>query len=611
MVFWRSKASKVMAKLNVKKIHRHITISIRMLSVAWQLRPKIIVFYFFGALLEIGSSLLTIFASARIAGILARFITTGNPEDIWLWLGIDIAAAVCVGLGFVIMKFCSNILYLEFGRWATVEFQGALCRIDFPLFYDENTRNKINKVQQGYTWQLSNLIQSNLDLMYGVLRFGAIAIVVSQIVWWVVPLIALFLVPSVIAEAKRAQSQWFVWDSKGDERHIFWGLDWIMRQPKGQMELRSTQARNFVINKIDTMLEKFYAEQEQQLRKTEKVVVGTKIIETVGAAIGSIYLLKQVLSRVISLDRYFFLSGALLRVGGALNAVFGTLAFLQEKLIFADSFFELTDLQPKQIDNKNAVDISRAKNVTIVFENVSFTYPDQEQSVFDNLNLEIKGGEHVALVGENGAGKSTLIKLLMRFYQPDSGRILVNGIDLNDIAIESWYSQIATLFQDFNQYPLPIHENVEIGRSSKPADKKLLQKAAEFAGVDQLVAKYKHGWNTVLDPSFEKGVEPSGGQWQRIALARAFYRNASLMVLDEPTSAIDARAEYQIFNSIFEHYQHKTALIVSHRFSTVRRANRIIVIDKGKILEQGSHQELMKKNGIYHDLFSKQAEGYK
>ncbi len=600
-----------MAKLNVQKIRRHVSISFRMYKIAMRLRPKIVILYFVGAAMEIGSSILTLYASAQIAGILASFITTNNAENIWFWLFVDIVSAIGIGLGFVIMKYCNNILYIEFGHWSTIQFQSTLCRIDMPGFYDEETRNKINKVQQGYTWQISNLIQSNLDLSYGILRFLALTLVVSQIVWWIVPLIALFLVPSLIAEAKKAQAQWFVWDSKGDERHVFWGLDWILRQPKGQLELRSTQASEFVIDKIDKMLGTFYAEQERKIKDSQGAVVVTKITETIGAAAGSVYLLSQVLSRTIPLDRYFFLSGALLRIGGALNSVFGTLAFLQEKLIFADSFFELVDYVPGNTDKQGALSVQKPTKLHIVFDNVSFAYPEADEPVFKNLNLEIKAGEHLAIVGENGAGKSTLIKLLMRFYRPDSGRILINGTDLNDIAIESWYSQLATLFQDFNQYPLPINENIQIGRSSKKADKHLLQQAAEFAGVDKLVAKYKHGWDTVLDPSFEKGVEPSGGQWQRIALARAFYRNANIMILDEPTSAIDANAEYHIFNSIFEHYKNKTAIIVSHRFSTVRRANRIIVIDKGRILEQGTHQELMKQSGVYHDLFSKQAEGYK
>jgi ATP-binding cassette subfamily B protein len=199
----------------------------------------------------------------------------------------------------------------------------------------------------------------------------------------------------------------------------------------------------------------------------------------------------------------------------------------------------------------------------------------------------------------------------MRYYRPTAGRILINGTDLQDVAIDSWYDQLATLFQDFNMYPFPIDENITIGRSAKKADFELLKQAADFGDVTSIVKGYKHGWETVLDASFKKGVEPSGGQWQRVALARAFYRQANLIVLDEPTSAIDALAEYNIFNSIFEHYKNKSAIIVSHRFSTVRRADRIIVLSDGKIVEEGNHKSLMGQKGIYYALFSKQAEGYK
>ena len=600
-----------MAKLNFKKIRQHTKNSLNMFKIAIELRPTFVAVYFLGAIVEIGATILTIYASAQIASILANFITTGAAENIWYWVAVDIAAGAGIGLGFVLMNYAGNILYFEFAKWSTNRFQTTLCNIDLPLFYDESARNKINKVQQGYTWQMAELSMITMTLAYSFLRFIALTLVVSQIVWWIVPLIAIFLLPSVVAEAKKAQAQWFVWDSKGDERHVFWGLDWILRQPKGQMELRTSQAKDAVIEKIDKMLEIFYAEQENKIKQAQPQLFATKILETLGAAIGSIYLLRQVLSKAISLDRYFFLSGALLRIGGALNGLFGTLARLQEKLVFAESFFELIEYEPLNKDIPGAKDLKDSKDLHIVFEDVTFSYPGNDEKVFENLNLEIKPGEHVALVGENGAGKSTLIKLLMRFYKPDSGRILINGTDLNDIKIESWYSQLASLFQDFNSYPLPIDENIYIGRSNKRPDKSLLNKAAEFAGVDKLVKKYKHGWDTVLDASFEKGVEPSGGQWQRIALARAFYRNANVMILDEPTSAIDANAEYHIFNSIFEHYKEKSAIIVSHRFSTVRRANRIVVLDKGKIVEQGSHQKLLKNKAMYYDLFTKQAEGYK
>ncbi|MGB4758622.1 MAG: ABC transporter ATP-binding protein [Candidatus Saccharimonadales bacterium] len=594
-------------KLNLQKSK----LLLRVLGQAWRIRPWAVAGFFVGAIAEICAFLLTIFASAQIAGLLARY-TSGSPtSEIWFWLWVDIAAAAVLGLSFWLMSWTKQLVYYRMTSWATNEFQQILCRIDIQDFYDEKTRNQLNKVESGYTWKISNVTQATMDLVYAILRFIVTAIVVAQINWWLIPLIILFLIPTLLVENRMAKVTWFVWDSKGDTRQVFWGLTWIMRQAKSQMELRSTQARAYVTAKIDAMMSDFYHTQERESARLNRYLVPSKVLEVAGTAVGSVLLLKQFLGGAISLERYFFLSGALLRIGGALNTIFGTLGRIYDDLFFVEDFFALLDRQPSIVDKPGAAKLDGTKPPSIEFQNITFTYPGQTKPVFKDLSFTIASGEHVALVGENGAGKSTLIKLLLRFYLPDSGQILIDGKNLQDIEIESWYSQLATLFQDFNSYPFPVRENIEVGRPQFAGDKKRLQSAAKFSNVDTLVKQYKHGWDTVLDNSFEKGVEPSGGQWQRVALARAFYRDANVLILDEPTAAIDAKAEYDIFNNIFAHYGGKTALIVSHRFSTVRRADTIMVVDNGRIIERGSHQELMKQKGLYHELFTKQAEGYR
>lgn len=586
-----------------------LRVSMRTLKLSWRLRPKTLILYLLGSCVEIGGFILSLFATARIGGLLAAYLTSNDTSGIWFWLFVDIAGTLAISFGFLMMAQARRFMYFSFVRWSTMEFHKTLCRIDLGDYFDEERRNMVNKAGQGYTWQMSELAGENLDLIYAIMRFIAITIVVSQITWWIIPLIALFLLPTLAAESRLASMQWFVWDEKGDQRHVFWGLDYLIKQARGQMELRSTQARQYVLRKLGRMNEDFYGKQELYSKQATRALIPTKILEVVGTSVGAVILLRQFLARSISLERYLFLSGALLRIGGALNNIFSTLSRMQEKLLFADNYYRLIDLQPEVIDPDNAVAVKNAVP-EIEFKEVSFAYPGQDKPVFSDLNFTIKPGEHVALVGENGAGKSTLIKLLLRFYQPSSGRILINGVDLKDISIESWYRQIATLFQQFNTYPFSIEENITVGNSQIKPSQKLLHEAADFSGVTELIDDYPHSWDTVLDSSFEKGIEPSGGQWQRVALARAFYRKANVIILDEPTSAIDAKAEYTIFNNIFNHYQQTSALIVSHRFSTVRRADRIVVLDHGKVVEQGSHKELMKKRGHYHDLFTKQAEGY-
>lgn len=581
------------------------------LAITYKVRPLSVFLHIFGGILETAASIVTIYASAKLVSLLAQFIANGSTEGIWLWLWIDIAAAAITGFGFWLMHFSERLLYFSMNKWTVQAVAGAFGRLDIPGFYDEEMRNKINKVDGGYQWQIPNLSITLLQLIYGLVRFATIAVVVAQIGWWLIVVIALFLIPSLISSSHIANISWLIWDYKGDNRHIFTGITRMLSNAQYQMEIRSMQTGNFLLKRVNGVNNSFYTEQENAYKRASRTNLGAKLLEVGGVAIGSIYLLKQFLGGGIGLDRYFFLSGALLRVGGALNAIFGTLSQLQEPLQFSKSFLEVIKIQPAITDKPDAITLSAKTPPAIEFKNVTFTYPGQTQPVFKNLSFAIASGEHIALVGENGAGKSTLIKLLMRFYEPDSGEIIINGNNLSDVKIESWYSQLATLFQNFNRYPLPIDENIYIARPEKKGDQKRLAEAAEFGGVDKIIRDYDHGLKTVLDASFKKGVEPSGGQWQRVALARAFFRQANILILDEPTAAIDAKAEYEIFNNIFEHYQHKTAIIVSHRFSTVRRANTILVIEHGKIIEKGSHADLMKIGGVYFDLFTKQAEGYK
>jgi ATP-binding cassette subfamily B protein len=603
---------RAMKKINTEMtIQRRQKIFIRMMREAWQLRPLAVLLFITGAVIEAGGSISAIYTGARLSALLAEFAVTGTSEEIWLWFWLTIVASIITGLGFLMMAYAKRILYYSFVRWSINGFLSNLAKIEFAEFYNDETRNLINKVGGSYSWQIANLSDINLDLIYGIVRFIAITAVVSQIAWWVAPIIAIFLVPTLLTDAKISKLQWFVWDQKGDERHVFWGLEYILRQAKGQMELRSLQAENYILGRIDSMNNAFYGKQEEEYRKARTPLIIAQILEGIGPAIAGIVVLKQFLTKTISLERYFFITGALVRIAGAINSIFGTLTRMQEPIILADNYLKLLEQTPKVTDPKSAKKLVSKDTPSIVFEDLSFTYPGQDTPVFNNLNLAIKSGEHIALVGENGAGKSTLIKLLLRFYKPTSGKILINGVDLQELSIESWYDQIATLFQDFNQYPLTVAENISIGRSSKKTNQKLLEQAGDFGGISPIVKNYKHGWETVLDSSFKKGTEPSGGQWQRVAISRAFYRQANILILDEPTSAIDAKAEYEIFNNIFNHYKNKSALIVSHRFSTVRRADRIVVLDQGKIVEQGSHQMLMKKSGLYHDLFTKQAAGYK
>ncbi len=247
----------------------------------------------------------------------------------------------------------------------------------------------------------------------------------------------------------------------------------------------------------------------------------------------------------------------------------------------------------------------------VLFRNVCFKYPNSEKTVINNINLHIKPGEKVAIVGANGAGKTTLVKLLTRFYQTTSGEVLVNGMNVNDIKISTLYKNTGVLFQDYNNYPqLTVKENIYIGRSDEPIDEIAIRLAAQHADALNFIEEYPNKFDQILSEKYKGGIRPSTGQWQKLAIARFFYRNAPLVIFDEPTASIDAVSEYNIFNRIYEFFENKTVIIISHRFSTVRNADRIVVMDKGIIIEEGTHEYLMSINGKYAEAFILQAKGY-
>jgi ATP-binding cassette subfamily B protein len=299
------------------------------------------------------------------------------------------------------------------------------------------------------------------------------------------------------------------------------------------------------------------------------------------------------------------------RVQGFLQGILGNLAGLIEDNLFLSNLYEFLDLKRTVLEPAHARPVPRPMRSGIEFDRVSFQYPSGTRKVFEDISLSIRPGEVVALVGENGSGKTTLIKLLCRLYDPSGGTITIDGIDLRDFETKALRHEIAIIFQDYAHYHLTARENIWFGNTALPPDHERVVAAARRSGADGVIRALPRRYETILGKWFEDGEELSVGEWQKIALARVFMSDAQIIVLDEPTSSMDANAEYEVFQSFRRLISGRTAVLISHRFSTVRMADRIFVLKNGSVIEGGSHDELIRRRGVYADLFERQAGSYR
>jgi len=314
-----------------------------------------------------------------------------------------------------------------------------------------------------------------------------------------------------------------------------------------------------------------------------------------------------IFSQKFSLGDFTFFLNAIFTFTGQTSSLLVNIGSVVENNLYVEDYFKLLNIKNKIINSKRAKRLKKIIPREIKFENVSFVYPGSKKLVLKNINLTIKTNQDIAIVGPNGAGKTTLIKLLFRFYDPTQGKILVDGVDLKKINLDDWYRHLGVLFQDFARYYLTVKENIEFGDISNKK-KNVNQALSNAQGSDLLDLPKKT--DQILGRWFEDGEEISFGQWQKLAIARALYRNAPILVLDEPTSNIDAQAEFKIFNNLKKTYQEKTLIFISHRFSTVRMADYIYVLKNGGIIEQGNHQNLISQNNVYAKYFKIQKQGY-
>jgi len=386
-------------------------------------------------------------------------------------------------------------------------------------------------------------------------------------------------------------------------------LRYIGANDKTAKEIKLFGLTDFVVNRFEKLSKQYFELNKTLSIKRSALGFLFNVIGTLSYYGAYVFVIYRVLSGVITLGELTFLSGAFNRLSRNLQSFFSKFTRISESALYLKDYFDFIDIK---VESKSQVFTPIPKTILRGFEfkNVRFTYPESDVEILKGVSFKIAAGEKLAFVGQNGAGKTTLVKLLLRFYEPTSGEILLDGININQFDKAKYQELFGAIFQDFFKYEFTLKENIAIGDIDELDNQKKIEHAAVLSLADQVVKEVQDGYDQQLGKRFIRGQELSGGQWQKVALARAYMKDATVMVLDEPTSALDAKAESEVFDRFIGLTKNKTSIIISHRFSTVRQADKILVLSDGRVLENGTHDELMNKPALYSELFLLQAEGY-
>jgi len=481
--------------------------------------------------------------------------------------------------------------------------------LDMATIEDHEFKDRFKKVERESgrrAWELAIPLSNVPNYFFGLLSTFSLIFFFKPIV---ALLIFLLAIPEFFVDAKYTRLE-YQFESSILPKYRLWGwMSFYLTSVRAFLETKILKLSPYFLARMEEIRNEIYTKALKIRRQRETAHFLTYLPQNILIFIFSLYSGLLAVQRRITVGSAEMYIRAVYSFQGNLTGLVGTFLELYENYLFVTDLVWFLNLKPTISSGKRK--LPRKIKKGIEFKNVWFRYKDDQPWVLQGINLYIKANQSLAIVGENGAGKTTLIKLLCRFYDPQKGEILVDGLNLKEFNRGQLWGNLAVLFQNFEGYPFTARESIGYGRVEEVKNLDLIVKAAQKSVIHHFIDNLPLKYENPLTPEFEKGIDLSWGQWQRIGLARVLIRNAQITILDEPTSNVDPKSEEEIFNKISGFVKNKILILISHRFSTVRRADRICVMDKGKIVEQGTHEELMKKKGIYAELFELQAKSYR
>jgi ATP-binding cassette subfamily B protein len=552
-------------------------------------------------------------------GIIGRFIIDGVnrirmhqplPQNFWWLVGAEMALAVITGILTRSVDYFDNLLADRYTHHVSVEVMRKAAALDVtvyedPVFYDRLERARVQATDRlAMIQQMGRLIQQTVTA----LAFSAVLIKYSP---FLLLLLIVGIIPAFLGESHFA---FLTYAKNFRQTPLRRQMDYL-RQVGGSKEaakeLKLFNLSDYLTNRFSSLSQTIY-EQNVALNKRRLFWGGVlAIVGQLGYYGAYAYSIYRTITGHYSIGDLTLITTAIMQAMANIQQAFSTASGVADQALFLTDLLAFFQMKPRVESKVNGLPAPKPITRGFEFRNVSFAYPGTTRRVLSDFNFTLSPGERIALIGENGQGKTTVVKLITRLYDPTEGEILLDGVDLREYDLADLHAEIGVIFQDFMRYEMTARENIAVGRIEVPHAPEEIEYAAEKSLAAGVIAKLQGRYDQMLGRRFEGGVDLSGGEWQKLALARAYLRDAQLLILDEPTAALDARSELQVFERFAELTEGKMALLISHRFSTVRMADRIVVLEGGRLVEEGNHAQLMALGGRYAAMFEMQAASYR
>jgi ATP-binding cassette subfamily B protein len=554
---------------------------------------------------------LTYVAAWILGGVQRALSHQPLPTHFWWVVGTEVALAILGNLLNRLIDFLDSLMADRYTQYVSVMVMEQAAHLDLttyedPVFYDRLERARVQATDRlAMIQQMGRLLLQTVTTII----FTLTLLYYSP---WLVLLLIVGVLPSFVSETHYA----FLGYAKNfRQTPVKREMDYL-RQVGGSKEaakeLKLFNLSRYLAERFKQLAFKIYNENVELSRR--KLVWGGLLsaIGILGYYGAYVYVIWRAINGAYpDIHTYAFITGAIVQASSNLQQVFSTASGVADQALFLTDLLAFFEMKPTVSSRPDAKPVPRPIQKGFEFRGVGFAYPGTERMVLSNLNFRLAPGERIALIGENGQGKTTIVKLITRLYDPTEGQILLDGVDLRDYNLEDLHHETAVIFQDFMRYEMTARQNIAVGRIESESDQAAIDEAAQKSLAEGVIQRLSGKYDQMLGRRFEGGVDLSGGEWQKLALARAYLRDAQLLILDEPTAALDARSEMEVFERFAELTEGKMALLISHRFSTVRMADRIVVLEGGKLVEEGSHEQLMALGGRYAAMFEMQAASYR